>query len=235
MTDDQTASRLLPIPGLRNARDLAGSHAPGLRPGLLYRSGWLAELTPEGARQLAKLAIRTVIDLRDPVELDTRPDRTHDWDVDLANFPVLPQDGTDHAERSLAELYPLMADHSGATVVAVLRRLLAPQALPALVHCAVGRDRTGIVVALLLALLEVPDEVIVADFLLSNEGLGLLDGPREYTDAQGVVRLARPVEAALITGLLSRVRERHGSVETYLIDNGLNPEEVTSLRATLRE
>ncbi len=225
MDESLTDSRTLSIPGLRNARAVV--------PDLFYRSGRLGELTPEGVRELAKLDLRTVIDLREPVELARFPDRDLDGDVELVHLPLLPQDGTDHGATPLAEVYPLMADHSGPAMVAVLRRLLEPQALPALVHCAVGRDRTGIIVAVLLALLGVPDEEIVADFLLSNEALGLLDGPQEYVDAYGVIRLSHPVQAVLITDLLARIRERHGSVAGYLADHGLNPDEAAALRRAL--
>ncbi|MDH6136310.1 protein-tyrosine phosphatase [Kitasatospora sp. MAA4] len=233
MDESLTDSRLLPISGLRNARDAGGCGA--VRTGLLYRSARLAELTPEGARGLAELGLRTVVDLRDPIELSSFPNRTHGWEVDLANFPLLPQDGTYHGATPLPEVYPLITDTAGATVVAILRRLLEPGALPALVHCAVGRDRTGIVIALVLALLDVPDEEIVADYLLSNEGLDLLEGPQEYVDAHGTVRLSHPVTAELITGVLARVRERYGSVSGYLADHGLTPEEEAALCSMLRD
>ncbi|MFI9270280.1 tyrosine-protein phosphatase [Kitasatospora sp. NPDC052896] len=230
---DTRPPRLLAIPGLRNARDLGG---PGrLRSGLLYRSGWLAELTEEGTRELAKLGVRTVLDLRDPIELERFPDRTHDLSVTLAHFPLLPQDGVDRGDLPLTEIYPLIIDTAGPVLVAALRRLLEPAALPALVHCAVGRDRTGILSALLLALLGVSDEEITADYLLSNEGLGLLDGPVEYEDAHGVIRLSYPVRVELITDLLARVRSQHGNVQAYLGDHGLTDGEVSALRALLLE
>ncbi|MDH6122063.1 tyrosine-protein phosphatase [Kitasatospora sp. GAS204B] len=234
MDEHLTGSRLLAIPGLRNLRDLGGLGA--VRPGLLYRSAGLATLTAEGARQLAKFGLRTVLDLRDPLELVQHPDRVHDLDVDLANFPLLPQDGPeDMYGFPLDRIYPLIVDTAGPTLVAALRGLLAPEALPALLHCAVGRDRTGITVALLLDLLEVPEEQIVADFLLSNEGLGLLNGPEEWVDVHGVTRLSHPVEAALITGVLAQVREQHGGTEGYLTAHGLKAAEILDLRATLRE
>ncbi|WP_051966778.1 tyrosine-protein phosphatase [Kitasatospora mediocidica] len=233
LTDRRPDSRLLSIPSLRNLRDVGGCGP--VRTGLLYRSARLAELTPEGARRLAELGLRTVVDLRDPIELGRFPNLTHDWEVDLANFPLLPQDGRSHRDTPLAEVYPLIADTAGPTLVAILRRLLEPGALPALVHCAVGRDRTGIVIALLLALLDVPDEEIVADYLLSNEGLDLLEGPQEYVDVHGTVRLSYPVTPELITGVLARVRERHGSVAGYLADHGLTSEEETAVCSMLRD
>ncbi|MGF1431834.1 tyrosine-protein phosphatase [Kitasatospora sp. LaBMicrA B282] len=226
--------RLLAIPGVRNLRDLGG--LGGLRPGLLYRSGSLALLTEEGTRQLAEFGLRTVLDLRDPLEQEQHPDRTAQLAVEQAAFPLLPADhgGAVHG-MLLDEIYPLIIDTAGAMMVAALRRLLEPAALPALVHCAVGRDRTGILVALLLDLLEVPEEQITADYLLSNPGLGLVDGPEEYLDPYGVVRQSWPVRAELITGALARVRERHGSAEGYLLAHGLTAAEAAELRATLRE
>lgn len=169
MDEHLNGSRLLAISGLRNLRDLGGLGA--VRPGLCYRSAGLGLLTAEGARELAKLGLRTVIDLRDPLELVQHPDRTHDLEVDLANFPLLPQDGPEDPHGlPLDRVYPLIIDTQGPALVAVLRRLLEPEALPALLHCAIGRDRTGIVTALLLDLLGVPEEQIIADYMLSNEG-----------------------------------------------------------------
>ncbi|MFF7637395.1 tyrosine-protein phosphatase [Kitasatospora sp. NPDC008050] len=233
MDEHLSGSRLLAIPGLRNLRDLGGLGA--VRPGLLYRSGWLVDLPEEGARVLAKLGLRTVLDLRDADELVAQPDRTHDLNVDLANFPVLPQDGSYHPGLPPEETYALIMDTAGPVFVAALRRLLEPRALPALVHCAIGRDRTGLLVALLLELLGVPPEQILADYLLSNEGLGVLDGPVPYVDPQGVTRYTKPVMGELLTGALDRIRERHGSVEGYLLAHGLKEAELHGLRATLRE
>ncbi|GAB2738470.1 tyrosine-protein phosphatase [Kitasatospora kifunensis] len=233
MDEQLSGSRLLAVSGLRNLRDLGGLGA--VRPGLLYRSAWLGELTEEGARVLAKFGLRTVFDLRDPIDLVDRPDRTYDLDVVLANFPILPQDGSYHYGTPATQTYALMVDTGGPRFVAALRRLLEPRTLPALVHCAIGRDRTGILIALLLELLGVPEDEIVADYLLSNEGLGVLDGPLEYVDPEGVTRLTKAVPGELLTGALERIRERHGSAEGYLLAHGLNAAEITDLRALLRD
>jgi protein-tyrosine phosphatase len=216
----------LQIAGLRNLREV--------RSGRLYRSATLHTLTADGARALAKLGLRTVIDLRNPAEVEHWPAQLHELDVELVNLPLLPQDA-DHTGDPLPEIYRMIADTAGPVLVTLVRKLLEPQALPVLVHCAVGKDRTGITVAVLLDLLGVPDEEILADYLRSNEGLGLQDGPVEYVDRDGRVRLSNPARPELLTGVVERIRERHGSIEAYLIEHGLNADEATALRATLSE
>ncbi|GHH72450.1 hypothetical protein GCM10018781_35290 [Kitasatospora indigofera] len=233
------AHRLLDIPGVRNARDVGGfrtTDGARVRTGLLYRSGWLAELTPEGTRALAKLGVRTVLDLRDPAEMLVRPDRLDGLDVSTAHHPLLPQDGADHYGEPLQEAYRLITDAAAGTLPALLGRLTEPEALPALLHCAVGRDRTGIAVAVLLSVLGVPDEDVVDDYLLSNLGLGLLDGvPQEYLDANGVVRFTEIVGPGLITGALAALRERHGSLPAFLAGAGLGEEGLARLRELFLE
>jgi protein-tyrosine phosphatase len=216
----------LQIAGLRNAR--------AVRPGRLYRSATLTLLTPEGATALGKLGLRTVIDLRDPAEVAHWPAALHDLELDLVNLPMLPQDAN-HRNDPLPQIYLLIADTAGPALVAVIRRLLAPGALPALVHCAVGKDRTGVTVAVLLELLGVPEEEILADYLASNPGLGLHEGPVEYLDEEGNVRVSNPAQVELLVSVLARIRERHGSVEAYLLASGLTAEELGALREALAD
>jgi protein-tyrosine phosphatase len=232
------AGRLLDIPGVRNARDVGGfSTADGakVRTGLLYRTGWLAELTPEGAGLLTKLGIRTVFDLRDPAEIERWPDRLHDLDAAAAHHPLLPQNGEDHYGKPLAEAYQVITDTAADTLPVLLGRFAEPGTLPAVLHCAVGRDRTGISVAVLLSALGVADRDIVDDYLLSNLGLGVLDGPQEYVDGNGVVRLTDTVGPELITGTLAALRTRYGSVQGFLAEAGLGPEGLARLRDVFLE
>ncbi|PYC83808.1 tyrosine protein phosphatase [Streptomyces tateyamensis] len=216
----------LQIAGLRNAREVL--------PGRLYRSATLSQLTPAGAAALGKLGLRTVIDLRDPAEVAHWPAALHDLELDLVNLPMLPQD-TNHRNDPLPAIYLLLAETGGPALVAVIRRLLAPGALPALVHCAVGKDGTGVTVAVLLELLGVPQEEVLADYLASNPGLGLHEGPVEYLDEHGNVRVSNPVQAELLNSVLDRIREQHGSVEAYLLASGLTAGELAELRELLAD
>ena len=119
------------------------------------------------------------------------------------------------------ELYRHLVDVSGDGIVEVLEYLARPDALPALVHCHVGKDRTGILVALLLELLGVTREEILPDYVASNAGLGSI----AHTQ----------VQAEVLAWTLAGLEERYGSTRGYLEAHGLTEETVTALRAALLE
>ena len=225
------------VPGVRNLRDAAGTAGAGrLRPGRLYRSGSLHTLTPEGAQRLKTLGLRTVIDLRSSAELASWPDLRHGLDHDTLHLPTFPADrgGSDEPwPDNQADLYLYIPAVAGPSIAATIRRLITPGALPALVHCAVGKDRTGITIAVLQSLLGATDAEITADFLLSNTGLGLLDGPAPYVDETGTERISRPITTALLRSALDLIRTTHGSVTGYVHTAGVTEAEVAALREAL--
>ncbi|MGW4895619.1 tyrosine-protein phosphatase [Kitasatospora sp. NPDC004240] len=227
-------SAFLDIPGVRNFRDAGGIGT--LRRGVLYRSGSFHTLTPEGAQRLKDLGLRTVIDLRSSAELELWPDLRHGLDHETLHLPTLPADRED-VDRPWPEdqisLYPFMAETAGPSITAVIRRLAAPGALPVVVHCAVGKDRTGLTIAVLQSLLGASDADVTADFLLSNAGLGLLDGPTPYLDETGTERISRPIAAPLLASSLTWIRTHHGSLEAYLHTHGTTEADLTALRANL--
>lgn len=247
--------RLIDIPGLRNLRDAGGfATADGgrVREGLLFRSGSLGELGAEGARQLAGLGLNTVVDLRSEPELVRWPDQRHGLPYTAVSLPTLPPSpetasgdpntAADEADRELGpaepgaadpglrQMYALMAEVAGPPIAACVRRLLEPGALPALVHCAVGKDRTGVTVAVLLSALGVAEADIADDYLLSNAGLGLLGEPVHYLDENGVDRVSRPVHPDLLALFLERTVRRHGSAESFLRHHGVTDAELRRLR-----
>ncbi|MFI9331106.1 tyrosine-protein phosphatase [Kitasatospora sp. NPDC052868] len=227
-------SAFLDIPGVRNLRDAGG--VGSLRRGVLYRSGSFHTLTPEGAQRLKTLGLRTVIDLRSTAELELWPDLRHGLDHETLHLPTLPAD-RESIDRPWPEdqvsLYPFMAETAGPSLAAVVRRLADPGALPALVHCAVGKDRTGLTIAVLQSLLGASQTEIVEDFLLSNAGLGLLDGPTPYLDETGTERISRPISAELLASSLAWIDTHHGSIPAYLAAHGTAEDELTALRAKL--
>ncbi|MFH8385359.1 tyrosine-protein phosphatase [Kitasatospora sp. NPDC018058] len=222
------------IAGVRNFRDAGGIGA--LRRGVLYRSGSFHTLTEEGARQLKDLGLRTVIDLRSPFELEVWPDQRHGLDHESLNLPTLPANREDVDRpwpEDQATLYTFMPETAGPSLTAVIRRLAAPEALPVVVHCAVGKDRTGLTVAVLQSLLGASDADITADFLRSNAGLGLDKGPVPYIDETGTERVSRPISAELITSSLGWIRTHHGTVPAYLRAHGVTEAELDALHANL--
>ncbi|MEU1286549.1 tyrosine-protein phosphatase [Kitasatospora sp. NPDC005856] len=222
------------IPGVRNFRDAGGIGA--LRRGVLYRSGSFHTLTEDGARRLESLGLRTVIDLRSAFELEVWPDQRYGLDHETLGLPTLPPHPRDD-DRPWPEdqtaLYPFMASTAGPSIAAVVRRLAAPNTLAAVVHCAVGKDRTGLTIAVLQSLLGASEAEITADFLLSNIGLGLDKGPAPYIDETGTERLSRPVDAELLASSLAWIHDHHGTVPGYLRHHGTTDAELDSARANL--
>jgi protein-tyrosine phosphatase len=108
-------------------------------------------------------------------------------------------------------------------------------------HCAAGKDRTGILAALLLTTLGVPDDVIVADYEISEHALAPSFAWAEANDAAMAAVLANlapwqhrssPERMRVFLDLL---RDRHGSIDGYLTDAGVEPEVTAALRARLLE
>ncbi|HET9168348.1 MAG TPA: tyrosine-protein phosphatase [Actinospica sp.] len=218
---DQVGERALRIDGVLNARDVGGlvGERGTVRTGLLVRSACLEGLTPEGAATLVGLGVRTVIDLRTPLEREEHPNRLAELE-DVAEIRVELLETLAELELlplgSSRALYQYLVDNCGPGIVEVLEGLAKPDALPALVHCLVGKDRTGLSVALLLELLGVPREAIIADYVASNAGLG--------------PALNNAVHADVLAWTLAGLDERHGGPLGYLTAHGLRPETVEALR-----
>ncbi|MFF0389859.1 tyrosine-protein phosphatase [Kitasatospora sp. NPDC004615] len=229
MTETEIAAApFLDIPDVLNLRD-AGAGV--YRPGLLYRSASLNRLTDEGAARLAELGIRTVVDLRSAAELEIWPDRPIGEDVQYLHLPLLPDPATTDLAwpEDQAALYPFMAETGGVAVAAAVRALATGG--PMLVHCAVGKDRTGLTIAVLQTLAGLHEGAVIADFLRSNVGLGLDNGPVPYLDTAGAERLSRPIEAAHLTAALARAQELHGNLENYVLNHGASDADLAALRA----
>src|SRR3990170_2858104 len=186
------APRLASLP---NFRDVGGhpTRAGGrVRTGLLYRSTALDRLAPEDSAALVRLGLRTVFDLRTEAERDSQPDRLPPGSqlvvVDVLHdaegmHPARLKDLMTDARLASAELGGGTAERlfEGAYLDFVrlpsaregfgrlFRELASAERRPALVHCTTGKDRTGWAVATLLLFLDVPMDVVRADYLRSGE------------------------------------------------------------------
>ncbi|MEV7215492.1 tyrosine-protein phosphatase [Kitasatospora cineracea] len=212
------------VPGVRNFRDAGGTGSLPL--GVLYRSGALDRLTPEGVRALHGLGVRTVLDLRSTPEVTARPDALAGSGIRYLHVPVFPEQ---RWPQEQAELYPLMGESAGRPAVAAVRQLLAAERRAVLVHCASGKDRTGVVVALLQSLLGAPEAEVTADFLRSNAALGLT-----VADPAVPGHATRPVAAGHLRRALLSVRSHHGGLDEHLRAHGVKVSELAALRAAFR-
>lgn len=155
-----------------------------------------------------------------------RPDRCKGLDVEACHHPVFVEK---YWPDDQVALYPYMAEQAGPAVVAVIRRLIAPGALPALIHCASGKDRTGLVIALIQTLLDASEAQITEDFLCSNAALNLTGPPADTVSGHGT----RPVTATHLLHAMIWIRSNHGSPSGYLKAYGASDAELEALRTML--
>lgn len=240
-----------------NLRDLGGMRTLGgrrLRPGLIYRSDDLAPADPRRVRSLVTtLDVGTVLDLRSDVELaelgrgalEREPVEVHHLPLSLTAASVGRTEDVDGLPTTPEQLASFYADGIEAAAPTLVRglTLLAQASRPALFHCVAGKDRTGVLAALLLSALGVPREEIVADYartaanmsvLLGTQGLGsgVVDTARvERIRSLPQVLLEAP--AAAMEGCLDDLERRHGSPLGPLWDAGLDEGVVAALAARL--
>jgi len=232
--------RRIELAGTLNLRDLGGYPAAGgvVRWRTLLRSDALHMVDSGGVASLSELRLRTVVDLRTQFEANTAPSALDGLPVRRQHISILSGD-LQSLTLELDAIYRYMIDDRGDALAAAIKVLCAADALPALVHCSAGKDRTGVVIALVLAVLGVPDPVIAADYALSAT---YLDPDR--TPAIGQVQASTGLGGdltrtllisppALILDTLAWARAASGSVDRYLLDHGLRPEDLAQLRSAL--
>lgn len=233
--------RRLELEGVFNLRDIGGYPAAGGRSTrwrTLLRSDALHRLDPGGSAVLAGFGLSTVLDLRTQAEAEIAPSALDGLASRQTHISLLTGD-LQALPLDLDAIYRYMIDQCGDTIGEAIKVLADGGAFPALVHCSAGKDRTGIVVALILAVLGVPDEVIAADYELSASYLDTertpVIGQLQASTGLGA-NLTRPLlssPAALILDVLARVRAAGGSVDGYLVDHGLSAAALDGLRAAL--
>lgn len=228
--------RHLRLPGTRNLRDVGGYPAgPGRRTRwrTLLRTDALDVLPSRSQAVLLGLGVRQVIDLRWPNELVDAPSVfRHSDRVTYRSIPLLADDPTPHG--GLAGTYRHMLDARGDQLVEVARALLEPEGLPAVIGCAAGKDRTGVSVAVLLAAVGVPTDVVVADYVLSAELFAADVRDDHLVDWRaGAVTVESPPEYML--GALEHLDRQHGGAAALLRRHGLADAELATLRERLTE
>jgi protein-tyrosine phosphatase len=136
----------------------------------------------------------------------------------------------------LTALYRRDVDQYGAAIATILRSLRAPGTFPVIIHCALGKDRTGIIAALLLGIAGVAPEAIVADYALSAAYLAdTLTEIRAQTPAADLAAYGFSLDCtpAIMAGLLVHWEEQYGGIAGYMRTIGLDDLEIAALRQQL--
>ncbi len=239
--------RLIALEGAVNFRDLGG-YATGdrmrTRWRTLFRADGLGELTEADLSVLRALGIRTVIDLRSEQELERGRFDVDAHPVAFHHFPFMEElpdaEEFDRRPGFLGSQYREFLSDAGGQIRAALEVLAAPHALPAVFHCTAGKDRTGVLSAIVLSLLGVDEPTVVADYALSGEAMLRLRAKLilKYPEGRESIENLDEVfsaEPAQMQQLLDHLRERYGTVDAYVARLGTGPAVVAGLRAGLLE
>jgi protein-tyrosine phosphatase len=239
--------RLIALEGAVNFRDLGGyATLDGRRTRwrVLFRADGLSELSQTDFSVMRDLGIRTVVDLRSGHEVDQSRFDVEAHPVDFHHFPFIDQlpdvEQWDRRPGLLGAQYTEMLDDAAPQIIGALEALTAPDSLPAVFHCTAGKDRTGLLSALVLSLLGVPEETVVADYALSGEAMERLRAKLivKYPDSKDTITDIDEVfsaNPANMVNLFAYVRERYGSVTEYAVTVGVPDAVVARLREELLE
>jgi protein-tyrosine phosphatase len=230
-------ARHLRLPGTRNLRDIGGYPAGDGRTTrwrTLLRTDALDRLPTSSQQRLLELGVSQVIDLRWPSELAEWPSVfAGSADVRYLSVPMGP-DNAPGSDEVVPDVYRRILDERGAELASVIRALLEPDGLPAIIGCAGGIDRTGVTVGLLLSAVGVPAEVVAADYGLSAACFAT-DGSDAGLDdwRAGAVTINCLPEYMTVT--LERLERERGGVAGFLGRHGIGPSAIGRLVERLTE
>ncbi len=258
-------ARIHNIPGVRNFRDMGGYTSKGggtLAHGRLFRSGHFAEVDAATAEQIALHNITTVVDFRSAPEKERMRVTWHEpWQPRYVENPI-----GGNAAAWIKDLFERVANAPFPADELYAQFILAFQTIPianadglkklfdvlvddddggaALFHCTAGKDRTGIAGALIMTALDMPEDAIFADFLLTNEAVDLkaraVEAAKQVAEKTGrdvspeAVYPLIGVEPDFLKAAFAVMAEEYGSVDKYLTNAmGLTTERRDTLRARL--
>lgn len=230
------SQRVVALEGADNFRDLGGYRTDnGQRVGWhrLYRSASLQELTKTDIRLLREeLGVAAVIDLRAPSEAAREGlGRLQDAGMDYLNVPVIHEhDGYRYEipERvDLAALYYEVLEQSGQSLGRIFQLLAEESGTPAVIHCAAGKDRTGMVSAIILGCLGVSGDDVVADYALSGPHMAAVKQRLRRLPSYGerVDQVPDAVWGAApgnMAGLLRQIAQHYGGPRQWVLAHGVD-------------
>jgi protein-tyrosine phosphatase len=233
------------LEGVPNFRDLGGLPTEDgrlTRRGVLYRSSGLEELTARDVRHLLDdIGLSTVIDLRSPDDCEPAVP-LQGTRVRVINLPIVREGLSTDLDRPMtadgrvdvALIYRMFMEMSIPAIREIVRELTTG-ATPALFHCSAGKDRTGVVAAIILRAVAVTPEAVIADFMETEPVLDeitayLLRRPA-YSDV--VLRLppgTMDADPSFLSDFLDGVEDTYGGFRAWLTQHAAIP---TSTIATL--
>jgi protein tyrosine/serine phosphatase len=244
MTSSATLDRQTRFQGCFNFRDLGGLETIDgriVRERRLFRSDAVHRLTPEDVESMNALHIQTLVDLRSSAEIGAEArGLLRDGGVQHLHVPLsegVATDTRDYPDEPMEHLYARFLDGGGAGLARVFTALAQPATYPAIIHCAAGKDRTGITVALVLRTLGVPDDAIIADYAVTDDCMTEmiaamrtnLGGARlDQVPAHYLRAMPETMQA-----FLNILDQQYRSTENYLNGIGVADEQLEAIRENL--
>ncbi len=242
-----TPDRLLPLVGAFNFRDLGGYPTVDgriTRWGRLFRSDTLHGLTDSDVEVLHGIGLTTVIDLRRPAELETSGrGPLASEPVEYRHLPLIVDEGEEQgapaeAQENLAQIYQWFLEVGRTSLVEALTLVGETQNHPLVFHCTAGKDRTGVLAALVLDILGVERNVIVEDYVLTASRMDLvLARIRSNPDAEAqiaeVPQFLLQAEARTMETFIDDLHRKHGGARKWALDAGVSTETVDTMTEVL--
>ncbi|WP_271079564.1 tyrosine-protein phosphatase [Aurantiacibacter sp. MUD61] len=251
---DADRARILPLEGAGNFRDFGGYHTHDggrIKTGVLFRSNRLSMLSADDIRALEETRIRAIFDLRAPREREADPTAWnaehlafHTWPpghkrrlVDMAlEYPQ----NADGARQLMLDFYAELPRTLGHAFGGILSEI-AKGAVPCVMHCSAGKDRTGMAAALVLSSVGVPRETVLDDYALTDRiaaseddmARSLFIGRDGGAKAQSAMRKAFPAEAIAVMrsanpefleSAFAGIASEYGSLDQYYDSIGVDRE-----------
>jgi hypothetical protein len=234
--------RFLELVGADNVRDLGGlptADGRTVRTGHVLRSDFLVRLDPDDERQLiGELGLRSVVDLRTAAEVERFPGPWDDHQVEVVRAalpldPAFVANGLD----DMTGLYLAFAEPPAPALRSAVEALLDVGRHPVLVHCAAGKDRTGVLAALALDLLGVARETIGLDYALTRDRMprviARLEAEAGRKRSPTLPEVMYGADPATIEGFLAGIEERHGGARGWAAEVGIEDAAIERFRAAM--
>jgi protein-tyrosine phosphatase len=221
------------LEGVHNFREVAGYPVQGgwvMRPGMLFRAGALDLMSEADAKHLGEeLRLRTILDLRHGEEIEMRV-APHALDERVILHSIFPEDSA---------LADVTAELNGLYGAGISFKMFAEaESYPMLVHCTAGKDRTGVLIGMVMEVLGCSPEDIAHEYGLSNAATDrllayLVASGRQIEGTEEEIRARLATPADRMSGFLELLRDKHGGAEAFFERSGVPRDEIERVRELL--